>query len=116
MPYINPDPSISGWSEDPQPDFGMTLYVESVPESIAQPLPNTVTAAQGGIALIRAGLMPAVLAVVNDESTPAEVKWAFEKAQYWDRGSAAFNYIADKAGIQESEKDALFEDAKSILA
>lgn len=77
---------------------------------------QVVTAAQGGIALIRAGLMEAVQAAANAADTPAEVKWAFDKATEWDRGSAAFNFLADKAGISEAQRDALFEEAALIVA
>lgn len=79
-------------------------------------VPKVVTAAQGGIALIRAGLIEAVQAAANAPDTPPEVKWAFDKATEWSRDSAAFNYLADKAGITEAKKDTLFADAASILA
>lgn len=77
---------------------------------------QVVTAAQGGIALIRAGLMEAVQAAANAADTPAEVKWAFDKATEWNRSSAAFNFLADKAGISEAQRDALFEEAALIVA
>ncbi|NMU88421.1 hypothetical protein HGQ98_00775 [Achromobacter ruhlandii] len=77
---------------------------------------QVVTAAQGGIALIRAGLMEAVQAAANAPDTPAEVKWAFDKATEWNRSSAAFNFLADKAGISEAQRDALFEEAALIVA
>ncbi|WP_157672702.1 hypothetical protein [Achromobacter denitrificans] len=75
-----------------------------------------VTAAQGGIALIRAGKMAAVLAAANASDTPPEVKWAFDKATEWNRYSVAFNYLADKAGITEAQKDELFAEAAGIVA
>lgn len=80
------------------------------------PVPKVVTAAQGGIALIRAGLMEAVQAAAQAADTPAEVKWAFDKATEWNRDSTAFNYLADKAGITEAERDELFADAAGIVA
>lgn len=85
-------------------------------DEIAPVLVNMVSAAQGGIALIRAGLMAAVQAAANAPDTPAEVKWAFDKATEWSRGSVAFNYLADKAGISEAQRDALFEEAALIIA
>ncbi|WP_338881583.1 hypothetical protein WHX56_14235 [Achromobacter veterisilvae] len=85
-------------------------------EEPAGPAPKVVTAAQGGIALIRAGKMEAVLAAANAPDTPPEVKWAFEKATEWNRDSAAFNYLADKAGITEAERDEFFAEAAGIVA
>lgn len=76
---------------------------------------QSVSAAQGGIALIRAGLMDDVQAAVDAPDMPAEVKWAWDKATIWERNSPAFNYIADKAGITDAQKDALFIDANQIV-
>lgn len=85
-------------------------------ETIPPLVPQTVSAAQGGISLIRAGLMDAVQAAAHAADTPAEVKWAFDKATEWDRNSASFNYLATKAGISEAQRDALFEEAAQIIA
>lgn len=71
-------------------------------------VPQSVTPAQGGIALINFGLMDAVMAVVNAPDMPATHKWAFERATSWERNSPSFNYIADRAGITEQQKDELF--------
>lgn len=83
-------------------------------EALPVPVVKQVTAAQGGIALIRAGLMDVVLAAVNSPETPAQVKWAFEKAQDWHIDSPAFSYLADKAGIEAASRKRLFEDAANI--
>ncbi|OZI17920.1 hypothetical protein [Bordetella genomosp. 7] len=82
----------------------------------APPAPQEVTAAQGGIALINAGLMPAVQAAVDDPETPAEVRWAWERATAWSRTSPALAYLADKAGISSEQMDDLFEAAALIEA
>ncbi|MNY34137.1 hypothetical protein D3C86_1684540 [compost metagenome] len=58
--------------------------------------------------------MDAVLEAANAPDTPAEVKWAFEKAQDWDIDSPAFNYLAQKAGIGDALKQQLFAEAVSI--
>lgn len=79
-------------------------------------VPNLVSAAQGGIALIQAGLMDAVQVVVNDPETPAEHKWAWERAQVWTRNSPALNFLADKAGISQQQMDGLFIAAALIQA
>ncbi|MFY2945802.1 hypothetical protein [Achromobacter xylosoxidans] len=85
-------------------------------ETIPPLVPQTVSAAQGGIALIRAGLMETVLAVVQDDSTPAEVRWAFQKAQEWSRSSDALNYLANKAQISGQQLDELFLEASALKA
>ena len=89
------------------------------PEPLPDPEPTPVTevtAAQGGIALINAGLMPAVQAAVDDPETPAEVRWAWERATTWERTSPALAYLADKAGISSEQMDDLFEAAAQIQA
>lgn len=102
-------------------DGGFAVIDPPVPETPSSPAPTnpgpppSVSAAQGGIALIRAGLMDDAQAAVDDPTTPDEVKWAWAKATIWDRTSPAFNYIADKAGITEAQKDALFVDASHVV-
>ncbi|WP_038852636.1 hypothetical protein [Bordetella petrii] len=88
-----------------------------VPDEDVQPVvtvPSSVSAAQGGIALINAGLMPAVQAAVDDPDTPAEVRWAWERATTWERPSPALAYLANKAGISSGQMDALFVAAAPI--
>jgi len=74
-------------------------------------VPQSVTAAQGGIALIQAGLMTVVQEAVDAPDTPADVKWAWARAATWERGSAALAYLADKAGITAQQMDDLFVSA-----
>jgi len=80
------------------------------------PVPQTVSAAQGGIALINASLMDAVQAAVDAAETPAAVKWAWAHAQDWERSSPALAYLADKAGITSAQMDSLFIAAAQITA
>lgn len=112
MPYIDINGHNKGWSMEPQPDLGLVDYVENIPDSTV--IPSTVSAAQGGIALIRAGLMDAIQDAVNAEDTPAEVKWAFDKAQEWSRDSLSFNYLADKARLSQQQRDELFSAAAQV--
>lgn len=86
------------------------------PDEVVPPRVKVVSAAQGGIALIRAGLMKAVQDAANDPTTPPQIKWAFDKASEWDRDSEAFNYLAAKAGISEAKRDELFASAALIVA
>lgn len=85
-------------------------------DEVVPPRVKVVSAAQGGIALIRAGLMKAVQEAANDPTTPPEIKWAFDKANEWNRDSEAFNYLAAKAGISEAKRDELFASAAVIVA
>lgn len=100
-----------GWRYDDgeltPPDLGGTPQPQT---------PKTVSAAQGGIALIRAGKMAAVLAAANAPDTPPEVKWAFDKATLWSLDSPAFNYLADKAGITPEDRKAMLAEATGIAA
>lgn len=93
-------------------DFGPVAPYVAPPARI----PQVVTAAQGGIALIQAGLMDAAQSAANAAETPAEYKWAWERAQTWERTSPALNYIADKAGITQAQMDDLFVAAAQIQA
>lgn len=112
--YIPQDPDNAdyqaylAWCE-----AGNVAQPEPPPEDT---VPQSVTAAQGGIALIRAGLMNAVQAVVDAADTPAEVKWAWQRAQDWQRDSAALAYLAQRANITAQQMDDLFVAAAQIQA
>lgn len=99
-------------------DDGFRLMDPAPPENPSNPdLPTTaVTAAQGGIALIRMGLMDAVQEAVASPDTPPGVRWAWDKATVWDKSSPALAYLADKAGITAEQMDELFDLAKTIVA
>lgn len=112
MPYIDPTNQNAGCSSSPQPDLGLTEYVDEYLMPIT--IPQSVTAAQGGIALIRAGKMESVTAVADAPSTPPDVAWAFNRAQTWERRSPMLTYLASKAGISDTELDDLFIMAASI--
>lgn len=92
-------------------DFGTIVeYVAPAPA-----VPKTVTAAQGGIALINANLMTAVQSVINAADTPPSVTWAWTHAPQWQRTSAALAYVAGKAGITDAQMDALFTAAAQVI-
>jgi hypothetical protein len=94
-------------------DEGQTFGPPPPPQS---GVPQFVTSAQGGIALIQAGRMDAVLAIVNDPATPPEIKWAWERAQNWERSSPALAYLAERAGISDTDMDSYFLTASQIQA
>lgn len=99
-------------------DDGFRLLDPAPVDNPSNPdLPTTsVTAAQGGIALIRMGLMDAVQEAVASQDTPPEVRWAWDKATVWDRNSPALDYLANAAGITSEQMDQLFSLAKTIVA
>lgn len=76
---------------------------------------RVVSAVRVGVALIRSGRMVEFQAAANAIDTPPEVKWTFEKATEWSRDSEAFNYLADKVGLTEADKDALFDSSQEGL-
>lgn len=95
-----------------QPGPGQWVPDEDVPPVVT--VPASVSAAQGGIALINAGLMTAVQAAVDDPDTPDWVRWAWERATIWERPSPALAYLANKAGISSQQMDDLFIAGKAI--
>ena len=100
------------------PDDLIPLTPEEINALLSPPsmVPQVVSAAQGGIALIRAGLMDAVQAAVDAPETPSEVKWAWAHATTWDRSSPALAFLAGAAGITQEQMDALFMAADKIVA
>ncbi|MBV6304948.1 hypothetical protein KVP10_08610 [Candidimonas humi] len=111
-------------ADDPMP-YGAQLFTDlvagkygTIAEYVAPPpvIPQRVSAAQGGIALINASLMDAVQTAVDAADTPAAVKWAWARAQDWERSSPALAYLAGKAGISSQQMDDLFVAAAQITA
>lgn len=101
-------------------ETGERVEREMTPDEIAAipvpeiNIPQVVSSAQGGIALIQVGYMPAVQSVIDAADTPAEVKWAWERATQWERGSPALAFIANAAGITDEQMDELFIAADQI--
>jgi len=105
---------ISVW-DHPELPTPTADQLGNVEEPVVLP-PSQVTAAQGGIALIQAGLMDSVQQVADAQETPAEVKWAWQRAQDWQRDSAALAYLSQRAGISDEQMDDLFIAAIQIQA
>lgn len=107
--WMEADDTVSqGWTYDGE---NFQPPVELPPQIV---IPASVTAAQGGIALIQAGKMDAVEEVVHDPETPAEIRWAWRRAQTWERNSPALAFLAQKAGITDQEMDDLFLAAVAL--
>ena len=81
------------------------------------PVPESVTRAQGKAALITAGLWPGVLAFVAAIPDPIEralAEVALNDTQQWHRSSPFFNAAADALGLTGEQLDALFLAASKI--
>ena len=81
------------------------------------PVPESVTRAQGKAALITAGLWPGVLdfvAAIPDPIERALAEVALNDTQQWHRSSPFFNAAADALGLTGEQLDALFLAASKI--
>ncbi len=115
-------PTLLGWEIEgvEPPSYEQVLtWVEALPP-LPPSIPQSCTPAQGGIALIRMGFMPAVESVIDgmrqDPATYAEILWAWDRATVWERSSPSLNALADAAGITQTQMDELFELAATIIA
>lgn len=81
------------------------------------PVPYSVTRAQGKAALIQAGLWPDVLAFVDGITDPTEkalADVALNDTQDWRRDSPFLNQAALAVGLSEEQLDDLFTAAAQI--
>lgn len=81
------------------------------------PVPESVTRAQGKAALITAGLWPGVLdfvAAIPDPTERALAEVALHDTQQWRRDSPFFNTAATALGLTGEQLDALFLAASKI--
>lgn len=81
------------------------------------PVPESVTRAQGKAALITAGLWPGVLAFVAAIPDPTEralAEVALHDTQQWRRESPFFNSAATTLGLTGEQLDGLFLAASKI--
>src|SRR5690606_8687705 len=81
------------------------------------PVPYSVTRAQGKAALIQAGMWPAVLALVDGIEDPTEkalADVALNDTLDWRRDSPFLNQAAAAIGLNEKQLDDLFIAASKI--
>lgn len=84
----------------------------------ADPVPESITRAQGKAALIEAGLWDDVtgfVAGIEDPTEKALAEVALNDTQYWSRSSPFLNTAADALGMPPEMLDALFVRAAEIL-
>ena len=95
---------------------GAELLPEPVPVPV-QVVPQSVSRAQGKLALIQAGLWPAVIAFVNDITDPVQKTYAevaLNDTQEWRRDSPFLTSATAALGLNEEQLDTLFITAKGI--
>lgn len=104
----NPDDkleSYNGWQWFDSQEQAFIAY-----SSVAQP--DVITPMQAKLALHNAGLLTAVLAVVDQADAAAKIAW--ENAEVFRRDSPLLNQLATAAGITQEHLDTLFAAAKQI--
>ena len=92
------------------------LLPEPVPVQ-ASVVPQSVSRAQGKLALIQAGLWPAAVAFVEGITDPAQKAYAevaLNDTQEWRRDSPFLASAAAALGLSEGQLDTLFITAKEL--
>lgn len=97
--------SFNGWQWFESQEQAFIAYA-----SVAQP--DVITRMQAKLALHNAGLLPTVLAVVDQADAAAQIAWA--DAEVFMRDSPLLNQLATAAGITPEQLDTLFAAAKQI--
>lgn len=124
-----PQPEYASYVELPEPQAGFTrvwrngiwdqvadAQVDDLPWPI-QPVPQSVSRAQGKAALIQAGLWSAVVAYVDAMTDPTEkalAEVALNDTTEWLRTSPFLNAAATALGLTETQLDDLFRMAATI--
>lgn len=124
-----PQPQYASYAELPEPQVGFTrawrngiwnqipdAQVDDLPWPI-QPVPQSVSRAQGKAALIQAGLWSAVVAYVDAMTDPTEkalAEVALNDTTEWLRTSPFLNQAAITLGLTETQLDDLFRTAATI--
>lgn len=91
-------------------------YVDGVflmPQPVA-PIPSSVTPAQGRIALLRAGLLANVKALVAIAGEDSELGIWWDFATVWERQNSNVLAFAAQLGLTSDQVDQLFIEAATI--
>lgn len=78
-------------------------------------VPPTVSPYQARIALLNAGLLASVEAMMADPATPQSAKIAWEYATQWNRNSDFIASLGPALGLTSSQIDDLFRAAIQIV-
>ena len=81
---------------------------------INAPVPASIKASQARVALHRAGLLPAVTALVAAPETDEEIRIFWEYEVDLDRTSPALNAMAAALGLTSAQLDDLFRTASQV--
>jgi hypothetical protein len=102
------------------------VYVDLTPEEVAareaeeaawvppSSVPKSVTPYQARIALLDAGLLPTVEALMADQNTPQSAKIAWEYAVEIQRQSSFIATLAPALNLTSEQIDALFVAAAQV--
>ena len=83
---------------------------------VVTPVPAKVTRFQAMAALLNAGLLDDVDAIMAEASTPALYKLAWREATEFERASPTIAALADRLQLTPAQVDALFIDAAKQTA
>lgn len=90
--------------------------IAAIPQPPPAPKPQTVTRFQARAALMQAGLLDDVEALMANPATPAIQRLAWADAQEFRRSSPTVAAMAAALGLSSAQVDALFEQAAGIEA
>ena len=92
----------------------MTAEEIAALEATATPVPKSVSPYQARIALLQAGYLSTVEALMADPNTPAAAKIAWEYATIWERQSAFIETLGPALGLSSEQIDDLFRAAAQV--
>ena len=95
----------------PLPSWATTI---TDPPPAPTPVPQTVSPYQARIALLNAGLLDAVNALVANPSTPRQAVIAWEYATVIERYSPFISSLAPALSLNDAQVDALFIAAAQV--
>ena len=75
-------------------------------------VPDVITAVQGRLALLQAGLLDSVESSISVASREVQVFWEF--ATEWHRGNAVLIALGQSLHLNDSQVDDLFRRAKGL--
>ncbi|MFY4004899.1 hypothetical protein [Achromobacter denitrificans] len=112
MPYIDPTGVNPGWSEDPQPGFGLTLWTDEPP--VVSVVPPSVTKYQACVVLARHGLLVQVNAFFDGLAADDPRRLAWEMAAAVHRHSDSTLSAIAHLGLTVGQVDGMFIEAAQV--
>lgn len=112
MPYIDPTGVNPGWSEEPQPGFGLTAWADEPPA--VSVVPVSVTKYQACVVLARHSLLGQVNAFFDALATDDPRHLAWEMAATVQRHSESTLSAIAHLGLSEAQADGMFIEAAQV--